>query len=90
MRQSSSAPCRYRERMTMDKKEMELELEKKRCNTCIYYDPFTDDEGECRRYAPKPFISKVSDEELEYCIIFPLVTWRTDWCGEHKEDKDGT
>jgi hypothetical protein len=52
------------------------------CGRCLYWLPFTDTAGECRRHPPVVDFVDGSPESA-----WPA-TFATDWCGEFRPDPD--
>ena len=52
------------------------------CGECIYWQENPQNEGLCRRYAPRPATMQESKYQYEnFTACFPL-TIKYDWCGE--------
>jgi hypothetical protein len=59
-------------------------LENARCETCLFWNQEDDmKSGECRRHPPSVDVGYRSRENDELTGVWP-VTYRHDWCGEHK------
>jgi hypothetical protein len=56
----------------------------KECGSCPFYMPVSEEEGDCERHAPRPFIRDVCEEHdpLDTQVVFPTVLC-SDSCGEH-------
>jgi hypothetical protein len=55
------------------------------CQTCRFYEPQVDDDGEtgqCRRYAPKPLVSRGVDGFTEQAEAYWPIVLCDEWCGE--------
>lgn len=50
------------------------------CGKCQFWQPVRDNEGECRRHAPRSVAFNV-DDRTRYEAHFPETT-AADWCGE--------
>lgn len=54
----------------------------KNCSNC----KFSSDELQCRRYAPRPIMASVSDDDSPQNSLPPIALWPLvefdDWCGE--------
>jgi len=63
------------------------------CSRCFFYSPEGDQDtqfprGECRRWAPKPYLSQGDATEAPVVIEWPVV-FGGEWCGEFKPEKEG-
>lgn len=61
----------------------EPEARADRCKTCRYWhnpEPEDAEDGQCRRYAPRPVVD-TSKDETDTIVAWPMVM-RVDWCGE--------
>lgn len=68
-------------------------MNKKRCETCKFFDPLRfdgedDDWGLCRRNAPQPSLAAFADwgesREGDPIAEWPVVA-TVSWCGEHRQ-----
>lgn len=58
------------------------------CMNCEFFNRINEHEGDCRKYAPKPFIYDLTKEDGgKYYAIHPLVG-NDHWCGEFHYDTE--
>ena len=71
-------------------------MEDRLCEYCSYWHASLDDPtefGQCRRYAPKPFVCSVDGDANEW-EAHRYVKWpdchSDNWCGEFKHSREET
>jgi hypothetical protein len=71
--------------------ESSFVIEEVSCSRCFFYNPEGDQDsevagGECRRWAPKPYLSCGDAGDAPVCPEWPHV-FGNDWCGEFSPNR---
>jgi hypothetical protein len=60
------------------------------CENCMFWKNYGDDEGWCRRYAPRPFVKGDKFIDIDALATYWPETLRFEFCGEHSLKEGST